>query len=382
MARAPALTDRHLADEDGAEAPPSAGRYRSWAFWLASAAVAGIAAISAAGLLGGHAEPETLYQRTMAIAGQYRCPVCAGESAAASDAPAAVEIRQLVRKWLQEGESPAQIRTYLVADYGPSILEKPPASGLDSLVWILPALGVALGAGGLALAFYRWKRVGWLPAEGVATPAGARATPLRGPLTHGPLTRDPRTSSAIVSQGTLFELEGGPCQASRKGAWPRARRLSLPAGVALVAIALVLLLVDRFSSPELPGGTITGSLSGLNTELAEAQAVASKAPVSALEIYQEILAAYPDQPIALAGEGWIYAEAGFAGRALTLLAEAEKADPSYGPAHLYRGLVLLDEAGKKRSAERELEWYLGHDPSPDLAKVARQALAKAKDATA
>lgn len=355
MARALPLAEEDLPDEDASELPRQRGKARSVAFWLAAAALACVAAVAAAGLLGGHTRAQTLYQRTLAIAGQYRCPVCAGESAASSDAPAAVEIRQLVRQWLEEGKSPAQIRSYLVADYGPSILEKPPASGLGIVVWALPALVVVLGAGGLAFAFYRWKKASGLAAAGGgAVPAGR------------------------LWQPRLFEVGGGVPRPGLRHAWRRARRLSLPVGVALVALALALFALDRFSAPELPGGTITGSLTGLSAELTEAQSLAAKDPLAALEIYEKVLARHPGQPIALSGAGWIYAEAGFSGRALSLLAEAEKADPSYGPAHLYRGLVLLSQPAKRLAAERELEWYLSHDPSPALAKVARRALGIAK----
>lgn len=358
------------ADEDVSDLPARGGRSRTWAFWLAGVAVACIAAVSAAGLLSGNGKPETLYQKTMAIAGEYRCPVCAGESAASSDAPAAVEIRHLVSKWLEEGKSQKQIRAHLVADYGPSILEKPPASGLDSLVWILPVLAVALGAGGLAFAFYRWKKAGRLVE---ASGAGRVEDP---PLADPPV--------AVGEQGTLFTLTpDAPIRArgERRGALQQVRRLSMPIGVALVALAVALFFVDRSSSPELPGGTITGGATGLDSELVEAQALAAKDPVSALEIYQKILVSYPDQPIALTDEGWIYAQAGFAGEALALLGKAEKADPSYGPAHLYRGLVLLDEGKHNAGAVHELDWYLAHDPSPSLAKVARNALTEAKATT-
>ena len=42
----------------------------------------------------------------------------------------------------------------------------PRASGLDALVWVLPALGFVVGTTGLALAFRRWR----LEAAGLADP--------------------------------------------------------------------------------------------------------------------------------------------------------------------------------------------------------------------
>lgn len=104
-----------------------------------------------------HSHP-TLDQRTMTLAGQVRCPVCSGETAAQSDTPPSLEIRSSIRAWLQAGDSNAQVRAKLVASYGAGILEKPPAKGIGLLVWVLPLVAVAAAAGGLALAFVAWRR--------------------------------------------------------------------------------------------------------------------------------------------------------------------------------------------------------------------------------
>lgn len=93
----------------------------------------------------------------MAVAAEVRCPVCAGESAAQSQTPPSIEIRHLIRKDLSAGERPSKILSTLVAAYGPGILEKPPSNGFDAFVWVAPAVGIALGAVGLLLAFRRWR---------------------------------------------------------------------------------------------------------------------------------------------------------------------------------------------------------------------------------
>ena len=381
-------------DDDDETLPPAGHALRSWVFLLAASVVLACGALAAGtGFFRGATQHPSLFQRTMAIAGEYRCPVCAGESAAESSAPAAADIRNLVRKWLQEGETQAQIRANLVGDYGQSILLKPPASGLDVLVWAVPALAVALGAAGLTLAFVRWRRV--LAVPGVEP---SRSPPSPGePSLSGSRTREPRTREPVSQgspggapasvQGTLFELGpqgesvplASPAVASQAGRTspPWYRRLMVPAGLALLVAGVGLWLVDR-TSPQLPGGTITGSLTGLNVELTEAKALTGKDPARALEIYGKILASNPNQPIALTAEGWIFAEAGFASQAMPLLTKAEKVDPSYGPAHLYRGLVLLEYEKNPSGAVAELSWYLAHNPSSSLVKVAREALVQAK----
>ena len=143
-------------------------------------------------------------------------------------------------------------------------------------------------------------------------------------------------------------------------------------------MAGALFLVDRSSSQRLPGGTVTGGVTGVDAELEQAAALASTNPAAALAVYDAVLSTDPNQPAALSGEGWIYAEAGFASKAEGLLQKAEKVDPSYPPPHLYRGLVLLEDERKPAAAIQELKWYLAHSPDPATAKTARTALALAE----
>jgi cytochrome c-type biogenesis protein CcmH len=363
---------------------------------IAVAVCAGVAL--AAGVFGGGgAHPVSLYQRTMAVAGEYRCPVCAGESVAASDAPEAVEIKGLVQQWLADGRSQAQIRSYLVRDYGTSILERPPTSGVSVLVWALPGVAVAAGLIGLGFGFARWRRANPVPAD-LANPVPADlANPVPADLA------DPDAEDvAVVQQQVLFELEpvGAPEASGRLGAFRRpsfrrpsgarvrmparrmpARRMpgrvSLAAGMALVLLAAVLWLVDRSAAPRLPGDTITGGQNGTSAALQQASALATTDPAAALAVYDEVLATQPDQPEALTDEGWIYAEGGLVDQAMARLDKAEKVDPSYDAAHFYRALVLLDER-RPGPAAAELKWYLGHGPASTLVAAAHAALEQAE----
>jgi cytochrome c-type biogenesis protein CcmH len=97
-------------------------------------------------------------ERVQIIAATVKCPVCAGQSAAVSDAPAARVIRVEIGRQVQIGQSDEQIRAFLAARYGDSIILTPPATGVDGLVWVIPVVGVALGIVLIALAFSRWRR--------------------------------------------------------------------------------------------------------------------------------------------------------------------------------------------------------------------------------
>jgi cytochrome c-type biogenesis protein CcmH len=356
---------------------PRTGRRRLNLLWAAIVLAAVFALLAGSGALsGGGTKPTTLYQRTLAIAGEYRCPVCQGETVAASEAPEAVEIKDLIGQWLGEGRSQAQIRSYLLADYGSSILEKPPASGVGAILWLLPVLVVALAVGGLGFAFSRWRRAG---------PAGAR-------LSVAATLPAPVEVPVGSVHGTFFDFEPPPVPIGPDGAAVTGRRsgrlsergrrryrqATLIGGVALMVLAGALWLVDRAASPRLPGDTVSGGVTGVTAELQQASALVASDPAGALTLYNEVLAADPTQPVALTVEGWMYVEAGSVTKGMSLLDRAEAADPAYAPAHFYRGATLLDYEGKPAQAAAEMKWYLAHNPDPAVRTEAKDALALAQ----
>jgi cytochrome c-type biogenesis protein CcmH len=129
-----------------------------WRWAPAAALVVVVVVVLAVGA--GRSSHPTLDQRVGSLAGQVRCPVCSGETAAQSDTPPSVEIRSQIRTWLQQGVSGGQIKARLVAEYGPGILERPQASGISLLVWVLPLAAGAVAVAGLVAAFVYWRRRG------------------------------------------------------------------------------------------------------------------------------------------------------------------------------------------------------------------------------
>ena len=74
-----------------------------------------------------------------------RCLVCQGQSIADSDAEMAGDMRALVRQRIQAGETPAQIRDWLIARYGDYVTYDPPFSWLTAPLWITPIALVLIG---------------------------------------------------------------------------------------------------------------------------------------------------------------------------------------------------------------------------------------------
>ena len=97
--------------------------------------------------------------RAAQIDASLRCPSCDGISVAASSAATAVTIRHEVLARVRSGQSTATIDAYFESRYGPSILLTPPTSGVSGLVWIVPLVAGAAGLGGLAVVFWRRRRV-------------------------------------------------------------------------------------------------------------------------------------------------------------------------------------------------------------------------------
>lgn len=104
----------------------------------------------------GMASPaESLDDRVNEIAHLLMCPVCQGQSVAESNSNLAQDMRQIIRKQLEEGKSKEEVIAYFVNRYGESILASPPPKGVNWLLWALPAIAIVFG--GLGIGIYLHK---------------------------------------------------------------------------------------------------------------------------------------------------------------------------------------------------------------------------------
>jgi cytochrome c-type biogenesis protein CcmH/NrfF len=119
------------------------------------------------------------------IEGEVMCPIC-GTLLELADSPQAKREKVYVAKLVASGKTKAEIKDALVAQYGPSVLALPKASGFDLSAYLVPIIAIAIAVVVLAFSVVRWRRDGrQAPAEeeeAAAAPQGEDAERLEADL--------------------------------------------------------------------------------------------------------------------------------------------------------------------------------------------------------
>ena len=84
-------------------------------------------------------------KREVELASQLRCLVCQNQSIAESNAGLAADLRKQLRQQIAEGKSDKEIVEYMTSRYGDFVLYKPPFKATTLLLWLGPALLLAVG---------------------------------------------------------------------------------------------------------------------------------------------------------------------------------------------------------------------------------------------
>ena len=260
--------------------------------------------------------PRTNADRVHALADDFACPVCQGQSLGESDVPIARTIRSTIRTMVDDGRTDAEVRTMLVDRFGEDIDYTPTGRGLTGLVWVLPVLAAAAALTGVGLAISRWRS---------GPPLGADTA-----STHG---------------GSVDAADGGAADTGRPG---RARLL---VGVAVVAVVAGL-LVARTAGDRLAGDALTGDIRlSTRTLLAEAGVAA---PAEADALYTRVLEIQPSNVEALAYRGWsrwrIADGASDRAAALVDLDDAVASDDAYADVRVFRASARHAEGDQAGAA--------------------------------
>jgi len=98
---------------------------------------------------------QVLPEDVAAVARELNCPLCQGYNL--QDCPLVVcgQMREQIAAQLAAGQTAEEIKAGFVRDYGPGVLNVPPARGFYLVAWVLPVLILALGALGLGVFWWR-----------------------------------------------------------------------------------------------------------------------------------------------------------------------------------------------------------------------------------
>ncbi|HEY5109366.1 MAG TPA: cytochrome c-type biogenesis protein CcmH [Acidimicrobiales bacterium] len=411
-------------------------RSRHFPLWTALGVVLVVALLVGSGVWS--SSPPTNAQRAAAIEAVIRCPSCEDLSVAVSSAPTAVTVRATVRHLVDQGQSDQQVKDYLAARYGSTIVLDPAISGWSALVWVLPVVGGLVGAAVLVWVLVRRRRrgAGDLDADvrGVTVDpvvleerrrflaqslADADAEYLAGDLSDadylvlrqrdlarldalGPATTTMVSGPAVAptavatATGTLTPDPTGSTGASATVSEPsttprrRGRNKWFLIGSIGCFVAALAVAVPLFSSSRLPGQTATGSVSlspsqQLARSLDQAAAVENQGQLGqAAQLYQTVLTTHPDNEVALAQLGWLEYRIGRQGSSASLIGDARvklsraaTLDPGDYAVHLYLGTVLMQLDGDASGAVDQFTRFLASEPPATVVAQAAPVLRQA-----
>lgn len=105
------------------------------------------------------------------------------------NSPQAITEKHTLARLLNKGEGMSRIKTQMVSIYGPQVLAKPPASGINLLIYILPPALLLAGLALLAFMLPRWRArarraAARAPAAAPETLSGEQAARLDDELTR------------------------------------------------------------------------------------------------------------------------------------------------------------------------------------------------------
>jgi cytochrome c-type biogenesis protein CcmH len=131
-------------------------RVKRWPGWvLLIFVVAGFLAVGATRDAG----PESQSDRIDELSKRVACPICDGESVFESQNNASIALRNQIADLVADNDlNDTEIIAFIETRYGGEVLLVPKSSGVDALVWVLPAVAFTCGLGALVVVFRRWKR--------------------------------------------------------------------------------------------------------------------------------------------------------------------------------------------------------------------------------
>lgn len=104
------------------------------------------------------AQADEMDLRVREVARSLQCPVCQSVNVADSTSELAADMRAVIRKKLEAGESREQIIAYFVERYGESVLTDPPKRGASLVIWLVPLFGIGVGGALIYFLVRSWRQ--------------------------------------------------------------------------------------------------------------------------------------------------------------------------------------------------------------------------------
>jgi cytochrome c-type biogenesis protein CcmH/NrfF len=84
--------------------------------------------------------------QAVALMDTIRCVVCQGQPISGSNAGLAADMRRVIRERIGAGQSPDEVRAWLISRYGEWVTFEPVPSARTAPLWLVPLLALLLGA--------------------------------------------------------------------------------------------------------------------------------------------------------------------------------------------------------------------------------------------
>lgn len=354
-------------------------KLRSWKGWiLAVVAAVAIAGIAFSIVVGN--THLTQAQRITRIESQVKCPSCDGISALDSNTAGAFAVRSFVASSVKHGKSDSQIIAALEASYGPSILMTPPASSGGMVMTALPFVFVAVVL--VLVGFYGFRRkrlevAAAPPLQDVQegeTPAESNRASEPDLIVRSDEVADSPPAPMSMSRFTM------PKVASLRRAWPLYLGIVLLLGG--ITSGILIIQDQRHGQQELAKALAVASE---NQAILKARVLANQGQdVEALKLLSSVLKSDPNQPVALAYQGWLLRQAGEKDKDQALINQGQlfleksvRLDPGYPDARVFLGLILYQDRHDLNGAVTQFKAFLADHPDPSFIKATKSVIIQA-----
>lgn len=85
-------------------------------------------------------------KQAVALMDTIRCVVCQGQPISGSNADLAGDMRRIIRERIAAGDTPDEVRAWLISKYGDWVSFKPQVKPVTMPLWLVPLLALLVGA--------------------------------------------------------------------------------------------------------------------------------------------------------------------------------------------------------------------------------------------